>query len=115
LADTSRDLVKQADVLYRLACRLIDVCEGKLAAKQNGLWINREITKARKTADEARQVAVNQLKRVRYFHKQAVWLTEHFPNAELCDVEGLVNLVDKAELKSNDWSLTPGRYVTRRN
>jgi len=26
-------------------------------------------------------------------------------------VEGLVKLVDKAELKENDWSLTPGRYV----
>lgn len=26
-------------------------------------------------------------------------------------MEGLVKLVDKAELKENDWSLTPGRYV----
>ncbi len=111
LADTSRDLIKQADLLYKRACRLIEVCEGELGAKQNDLWINREITKARKAADEARQVTANQLKRVRYFHKQAVWLTERFPNAKLCDVEGLVKLVDRAELETNDWSLTPGRYV----
>jgi len=26
-------------------------------------------------------------------------------------VEGLVKLVDHAELADNDWSLTPGRYV----
>ena len=25
--------------------------------------------------------------------------------------KGLVKLVDRKELKENDWSLTPGRYV----
>ena len=29
----------------------------------------------------------------------------------LRDVEGLVKLVDRAEIEANDWSLTPGRYV----
>jgi len=38
-------------------------------------------------------------------------LTKRFPEAKLCDVEGLVKLVDKAEIEANDWSLTPGRYV----
>jgi len=54
---------------------------------------------------------VEQLKQVRYFHRQARWLTERFPEAKLCDVEGLVKLVDRSELAANDWSLTPGRYV----
>jgi len=36
---------------------------------------------------------------------------ERFPEEKLRDVEGLVKLVDKEELKENDWSLTPGRYV----
>jgi len=61
--------------------------------------------------DEARALAVDQLKQVRYFWKQAHWLTERFPEAILCDVEGLVKLVDRAEIAANDWSLTPGRYV----
>ncbi len=111
LAETSRDLVKQADLLYKLACRMIDICEGELAAKESELWVNRDINKARKAADEARLLAVNQLKGVRYFHKQALWLTERFPEAVLRDVEGLVKLVDRTELENNDWSLTPGRYV----
>jgi len=111
LAETSRDLVKQADLIYKLACRLIDVCEGELAARESELWTGREITRARKAADEARQSAVEELKLVRYFHKQAVWLTERFPDAVLCNVEGLVKLVDRSELEANDWSLTPGRYV----
>ena len=100
LAETSRDLVRQADLIYKLACRLIDVCEGELAARESDLWVGREITRARKAADEARQIAVEQLKRVRYFHKQAVWLTERFPDAVLRDVEGLVKLVDRSGIGS---------------
>ena len=42
---------------------------------------------------------------------QADWLQERFPNAELCDVEGLVKLVSRAEIEERDRSLTPGRYV----
>ena len=49
--------------------------------------------------------------KVRYFVKQARWLAEQFPEAKLCDVEGLVKLVNRAEIAANDWSLTPGRYV----
>lgn len=51
------------------------------------------------------------LRQVSYFHHHANWLQSRFPNAELCDVEGLVKLVDHTDLKENDWSLTPGRYV----
>ncbi len=111
LADSSRDLVKQADLLYKLVCRLIETCENKCEAKKSEVWSGREITRARKAADEARQLVVTQLKQVRYFHRQAHWLTERFPEAKLRDVEGLVKLVDRAEIEANDWSLTPGRYV----
>ncbi|POQ98326.1 DNA methyltransferase [Alkalispirochaeta sphaeroplastigenens] len=111
LAETSRDLVKQTDLLYKLSCRLIETCENECDARDSNAWANREITRARKAADEARTLAVEQLKQVRYFWKQAHWLTERFPEAELRDVEGLVKLVDRAEIEANDWSLTPGRYV----
>ncbi|MFZ5761191.1 MAG: N-6 DNA methylase [Thermodesulfobacteriota bacterium] len=111
LAETSRDLVKQTDLLYKLACRLIETCENDCAARDSDAWVGRDITRARKAADEARALAVEQLKQVRYFWKQAHWLTERFPEAELRDVEGLVKLVGRAEIAANDWSLTPGRYV----
>ena len=52
------------------------------------------LAKEPRDLDEARQVAVEQLKQVRYFWKQARWLTERFPDAKLRDVEGLVKLVD---------------------
>jgi len=111
LAESSRDLIRQSDLLYKLACRLIEICENECGARDSDAWVGREITRARKAADEARQVAVEQLKQVRYFWRQAHWLTERFPDARLCDVAGLVRLVDRAELEKNDWSLTPGRYV----
>ena len=45
---------------------------------------------------------------MRYFYQQAHWLIERFPDAELRDVEGLVKLVDRAEIEANDWSLDAG-------
>ena len=115
MAEASRDLIKQTDLIYKLATRLIEALESSprpLAGEGLGERVtNRDIARARKTADEARHLAVEQLKQVRYFWKQAHWLTERFPDAQLRDVAGLVKLVDLKEIEANDWSLTPGRYV----
>ncbi|MGB5806473.1 N-6 DNA methylase [Castellaniella sp.] len=103
LADTSRDLGRAADHLYKLVGHAIDAL--------NGAGNTRDINRARKDADEARKHAVESLQQVRYFYREARWLQERFPKAELCDVPGLVKLVSRAEIEANDWSLTPGRYV----
>lgn len=111
LAEENNKLIKEAELMYRLANRLIDTCLNEHHARENGTWNAREITSLKKQTEEARDNAVHQLKRARYFHHQAEWLVERFPHGKLRDVEGLVKLVDKEELKENDWSLTPGRYV----
>lgn len=111
LAEASRDLVRQSDLLYKLAARLIESCENEGEARESAAWSGREVNRLRRAADEARQAAVEQLKQVRYLWRQAHWLTERFPDAALRDVPGLVKLVDVAEIAANDWSLTPGRYV----
>ena len=111
LAESSHGLIKQTDLLYKLASRLIETCEKECNAKASDAWVGKDVTRARKVADESRQLVVEQLKQVRYFWRQAHWLTERFPEAKLRDVEGLVKLVDHAEIKANDWSLSPGRYV----
>jgi type I restriction enzyme M protein len=111
LSESSRNLIKQTDLLYKLGCRLIETCENDCDARDSSAWANRDITRARKAADGARALVVEQLKQVRYFWRQAHWLTERFPDAELRNVDGLVKLVDWAEIEGNDWSLTPGRYV----
>ena len=106
LAESSCDLARQTDLVYKLASRLSETCENAGDTKAR-----RALSRARKTVDEARQRAVEQLQQVHYFWQQAHWLTERFPKAKLCDVDGLVKLVDRAEIEANDWSLTPGRYV----
>ena len=111
LAESTRDLAEQSDQLYKVAARLIETCEQKCDTRSSDDWNRRDVTRARKVTDEARRRAVDQLRRVRCFWRQAHWLTERFPDGELRDVEGLVKLVGRAEIESNDWSLTPGRYV----
>ena len=110
-ADVSHDLVRQLDHAAKLFSRTVDLAEKELGAKENGHWSARDVKAAAKAIDEARQHTAEQLKRVRYFHRHALWLSERFPDATLRDVEGLVKLVSFDELEKNDWSLTPGRYV----
>lgn len=65
----------------------------------------------RKAIEHWRKHAVEQLKSVRYFYKQAHWLLSRFPDGKLADVLGQVKLVDVQDIAAADWSLTPGRYV----
>ena len=111
LVTASRTLGREAETVFKLSVRVIDCCEKELSAKKHDLWPTREIGRLRKTADEARHECVEQLRLVRYFHKQAHWLHERFPDAVLVDVAGLVKAVDRKTIEDNDWSLTPGRYV----
>lgn len=115
LAEQSRNLIKEIDLAYKLATRVIELAEAN-DAKDSELWDNTLLNvrgrgNLKKTADEARKLSVEQLKQVRYFYKQAHWLISRFPEGKLCDVEGLVKLVDIKDIEAADWSLTPGRYV----
>jgi type I restriction enzyme M protein len=111
LADQCRDLIKEIDLVYRLAVRLTEYCENELNAKEGEYYNGRDMNRLKKSLDEARKAAIEQLRLVRYFYKQAHWLQERFPDAVLRDVPGLVKLADREEIEKNDWSLTPGRYV----
>jgi len=104
-------LIKEAELMCRLVNRLIDICLNTYNAKDSDKWNTHEIFNLKKQVEEVRDIVVNQLKLARYFHHQAEWLVERFPEEKLRDVEGLVKLVDKTELKENNWCLTPGRYV----
>lgn len=43
--------------------------------------------------------------------KEYYWLTEKFGDGVYADVLGLCKIADVSEVKSNEWSLTPGAYV----
>ncbi|MFA6147981.1 MAG: N-6 DNA methylase [bacterium] len=107
-----RGLVKQVDLLYKLAARVADL--GRELAGEDAIAVvydRREAGKLVKLLDDQRKAAVEQLKRAVYFHRQVAWLQDRFPKAELESVPGLVKLVDRKEIEAADWSLTPGRYV----
>lgn len=65
--------------------------------------------------DYYQKITQNQVGEPLHDYKQSLkdWqtLNEHFPDKQYQDIEGLCKIVDLAEIKENDYSLTPGRYV----
>ena len=111
MTERCRDLARQIDLAAKLAGRAVDIAVKELDARSSDLWANADINKARRELEDTRADAVEALRQARYFVRQADWLQERFPEAELRDVEGLVKLVDRAEVAAHDWSLTPGRHI----
>ncbi|MFH1738460.1 MAG: N-6 DNA methylase, partial [bacterium] len=111
LAEACRDLVKDIDLVYKLATRLADVAEKDAGARDHDAWDGRAIGRLEKDLDARRKAAVEQLKTTAYFHRQAHWLLSRFPDAKLVPVPGLCRVVTRAEVQAADWSLTPGRFV----
>jgi type I restriction enzyme M protein len=112
LAERSRGLVKQVDLLYKLIARSGQAAQelaGNEAAAE--FYDRRAINRLIKQLEEGRKQAVEQLKQTVYFHRQIHWLQERFPEAVMQAVPGLCKVVSRAEIEAADWSLTPGRYV----
>lgn len=127
IAVACKELVKQIDLVFKLAGKLIETLgrtpapasakgdangrDSGLAVRENGRPSLKEAKRKLKELDAMRKAAVDQLKQAAYFQKQAHWLQSRFPDAKFVDVEGLCKLVDRAEIEAKDWSLNPGRYV----
>jgi type I restriction enzyme M protein len=111
LATACRGLVKEVDLVFNLAARLVDAAESDAEAREHEAWDSRAIGRLKREFDERRREAVEQLKTTVYFERQAHWLLSRFPDAEFLATPGLCRAVTCAEIKAADWSLTPGRYV----
>jgi type I restriction enzyme M protein len=112
LAAAERGLVKQIDLLYKLAARAAQLAQELATDEAAAEFFDRRATgKLIKQLDEERKAAVEQLKAATYLHRQIAWLQDRFPKAEMQDVPGLCKVVSRAEIVTADWSLTPGRYV----
>ena len=58
-----------------------------------------------------RDLGVEAFKRSSYFVAQGHWLLSRFSSGFYEDVPGLCKAVSRDDIKDNDFSLTPGRYV----
>ncbi len=112
IAEAIRGLIKQVDLIYKLAMRTADLgAELSAYGAVSAIYDRRGVAKFLKQLEEHRKTTVEQLKQAVYFHRQIVWLQDRFPAAELQAVPGLVKLVDRMDIEAADWSLTPGRSV----
>ena len=79
-AEAIRGLVKQVDLLYKLAARVADLgadlaADDAISAAYDGRAAGRLV----KHLDAERKATVEQLKHASYFHRQAAWLQDRFP------------------------------------
>ena len=78
-------------------------------AKQAG---KRTITdRETKKLKDALEQLHKEVKNAEMYYQHIHWLQERFPNAEYEDVTGLCKLATQEEIKEQDYSLNPGRYV----
>lgn len=64
-----------------------------------------------KALKEALEALHDEVQTAESFFRHIHWLQERFPRAEYEDVTGLCKLATPAEVKEQDYSLNPGRYV----
>ena len=64
----------------------------------------------KKVEDAAQQVADIEVE-IDYFIQQRDWLTDNFPGGVYRDVIGLCKAASIEEIREQDYSLNPGRYV----
>ncbi|MBI3808827.1 MAG: N-6 DNA methylase [Nitrospirae bacterium] len=105
LATACRDLVKDVDLVCKLAARLVDTAEKDAGAREQEAWDGRLINRLEKELDAHRKELVEQLKQTAYFQRQAHWLLSRFPDAKLVPVPGLCKVVTRAVIKAADWVL----------
>lgn len=119
IAERLRGMVKQIDLVFKLTARAADAARDWLKNREevvaaeldHFVFDRRRLAKLLKELEIARKETTDELKHATYFHRQAAWLLDRFPDGKLADVPGLVKLVSRAEIEAADWSLTPGRYV----
>lgn len=70
--------------------------------------LNRDL---KRRSDEAAQLIADLQKQIAYFEGKEQWLVDNFPEGTYRDVIGLCKAASIEEIREQDYSLNPGRYV----
>ncbi len=90
----------------------------KIVRQHEKVTLQNKAEGKRKTMDretkklkETLELLHKEVKVAESYYKHIHWLQERFPKAEYEDVTGLCKLASQEEVKEQDYSLNPGRYV----
>lgn len=98
------DCLKQIDKAVRRH-------EKTLAEKAKEAGKRQTANRAIKQLKNALEALHAEVKNAESYFAHIRWLQERFPEAKYTDVTGLCKLADLDEIKEQDYSLNPGRYV----
>lgn len=70
--------------------------------------LNRDL---KRRSDETAQLIADLQKQIAYFEGKEQWLVDNFPEGTYRDVIGLCKAASIEEIREQDYSLNPGRYV----
>jgi len=112
---------KLMEARHKLWLKLLDTAEKGLRARLSDAFDAKEIRENKRAMlaadvkkDESattRDLLLRALKQSGYFITQGHWLLSRFPDGMFVAVPGLCKAVSRKEIATNDYSLTPGRYV----
>jgi type I restriction enzyme M protein len=105
IAEQLRGMVKQVDLVFKLTSRAGDLARDWLKKREEAdgepghfVFDRRRLAKLLKDLEVARKKTTDFLKHASYFHRQAAWLLDRFPEGKLADVPGLVKLVSLTDI-----------------
>ena len=122
LIEQTRTVKKTLDKSYRKLEKLYKFADKQLKSKDDKFWKDNKLRDFKKISDllDDFHEVVNPAmplefkvieKSAAYWLHQIDWLQERFPAAVYEDVIGLCKLATLDEIKEQDYSLNPGRYV----
>ena len=122
LIEQTRTVKKTLDKSYRKLEKLYKFADKQLKSKDDKFWKDNKLRDFKKISDllDDFHEVINPVmplefkvieKSAVYWLHQIDWLQERFPAAVYEDVIGLCKLATLDEIKEQDYSLNPGRYV----
>jgi type I restriction enzyme M protein len=102
------EFYKSVEKYYRRTTRLYEFFEKELKIKDDNRF--KEINKIKDAKIKLDELNRN-IHEANYFNNQSLWLQERFPEAKYNNVIGLCKAANLDDIKEQDYSLNPGRYV----
>lgn len=99
------------DALYKQAEEAVNFADKTLRPEKDKSFGRTDIRGLLRTLAAERDDLLFVMERIAYFEAQLDWLDSHFPGGEYRDVEGLCRVADRADIRQQQYSLNPGRYV----